>query len=109
MVSVAVGGGVCFLYVTAASYCTVALNQVDLARNVRRRLLRLQRRRRLVESARVGFEWLWRRGACVGGRRRVLGVVCRTSLSDWAVVFEMNKVETVCTGVSVFYNGNVCN
>lgn len=48
-------------------------------------------------------------GACVGGRRRVLGVVCRTSLSDWAVVFEMNKVETVCTGVSVFYNGNVCN
>lgn len=62
VVSVAVGGGVCFLYVTAASYCTVALNQVDLARNVRRRLLRLQRRRRLVESVRVGFEWLWRRG-----------------------------------------------
>lgn len=47
-------------------------------------------------------------GAC-GGRRRVLGGVCRTSLSDWAVVFEMNKVETVCTGVSVFFNGNVCN
>lgn len=32
-----------------------------------------------------------------------------SALSDWAVVFEMNKVETVCTGVSVFYNGNVCN
>lgn len=45
-----------------------------------------------------------------GGRsRRVPGVVCRTCLGDWAVVFEMNKVETVCTGVSVFYNGNVCN
>lgn len=33
----------------------------------------------------------------------------RISLSDWAVVFEMNKVETVCTGVSVFYNCSVCN
>lgn len=40
------GVGVCILYVTAASYCTVALNQVDLAR----------RRRCLFDVVRVGVE-----------------------------------------------------
>lgn len=50
------GGGVCALY--AASYCTVALNQVDLALFVRRRRSRLVRRR-------AGFEGRVRRRRCL--------------------------------------------
>lgn len=46
LVSVGVGDRVCVLYVTA-SYCTVALNQVDLARC-----------RRLVDGGRLGFEYV---------------------------------------------------
>lgn len=56
------GGGVCSLY--AASYCTVALNQVDLALFVRRRRSRLVRHRAL-EDIRAGFEGRLRRRLCL--------------------------------------------